>query len=63
MTPAERALRATLASHTKWGRTLDRTAATLPGRTAFEAKFEATVRAEFPDADDGTVAKLVESLR
>ncbi len=63
MTSVERKLRASLASHTKWGRTPDRAAATLPGRTAFGARFEAEVRAEFPNADDATVAKLADSRK
>lgn len=41
--PSERALRARLASLTRWSKTPDRTAATTPGRTAFDARFEREV--------------------
>jgi hypothetical protein len=37
--PSDRALVAQLAAHEKWAQTPDRTAATAPGRAAFEAKF------------------------
>lgn len=43
-TPAsERALRARLGGLTRWAKTSDRTAATRPGRTAFDARFEREV--------------------
>jgi hypothetical protein len=39
LTPAERSLRAQLASHTSWARTENRTARTSNGRAALEQKF------------------------
>lgn len=38
-TPAERSLAGSIAAHERWGREPDRTAATAPGRSAFEQKF------------------------
>lgn len=51
LTPAERALRARIASHESWAATPDRTARTAPARRALDAKFLAAadgdpVRAE-----------------
>lgn len=63
MTASDRVMRASIAGYEKWGRTPDRAAATAPARDAFMAKFEAEVRAEFPEADDATVARLAESRR
>ena len=40
MTPAERKLRASIAGHTSWANTEDRTARTEPGRDAMWRKFE-----------------------
>lgn len=37
--PDERKLRASLASHTSWGNTVDRTARTQPGRQGLDEKF------------------------
>jgi hypothetical protein len=39
-TPEERALRARIAAAERWGRTLDRTAATAPARQGMRSKFE-----------------------
>lgn len=44
--PAERALRAKLASHVRWANTEDRAAATAPGRQAFLDRFEREVDPE-----------------
>jgi len=46
--PTERSLAAKAAIHTRWANTTDRTAATAPARTAFDARFE-------PDDPDGTL--------
>lgn len=51
LTPAERALRARIASHESWAATPDRAARTAPARAALDAKFLAAadgdpVRAE-----------------
>lgn len=37
--PAERTLRASIAAHTSWGNTLDRTARTASARQGLDAKF------------------------
>lgn len=39
LTPAERALRARIASHESWAATTDRAARTAPARRALDAKF------------------------
>lgn len=40
LTPAERKLRASIASHESWAQTGDRSARTAPARQALSAKFE-----------------------
>lgn len=62
MTAAERALRARLASHTSWARTVDRTARTEKARKAFSDRFERQVD---PDGklDPALRAKLAENAR
>jgi hypothetical protein len=42
-TPADRALRARLAAHTRWAKTPDRSAATAKSRAAFMERFERQV--------------------
>ena len=37
---ADRAMTARIAAHTRWGRTVDRSKATAPARSAWEAGFE-----------------------
>lgn len=54
---SERALRARLGGLTKWAVTSDRTAATKPGRSAFEARFEREVD------PDGTLPPAERALR
>jgi hypothetical protein len=53
LTPAERALRARLASHASWARTADRTARSQPARDAIAAKFLAEA-----DGDELRAASL-----
>lgn len=43
LTPAQRALRATIASECSWANTSDPSARTAPGRAAFNARFEKEV--------------------
>lgn len=43
LTPAERSQRASIASHTSWSRTEDRTARTAGARRASDARFEKLV--------------------
>ncbi len=42
-TATERALQGRLAAHSKWANTSDRSGATVPGRAAFESRFEREV--------------------
>lgn len=42
-TPSDRALAASIAAHSMWAQTGDRTARTAPGRSKFDARFEAQV--------------------
>lgn len=57
-TPAsERALRARLGGLTRWAKTVDRSAATLPGRTAFDERFEREVD------PDGTLPAAERAVR
>ena len=61
-TPADRALRARLAAHTRWARTPDRTAATAVARAAFLDRFDRQVD---PDdtLDPETRARLAANAR
>jgi hypothetical protein len=54
LTPAERSLRGTLASHQSWANTENRTQRTAPARAALDAKFL---------AEAGGDPKRAESLR
>lgn len=54
---AERALRARLGGLTRWAKTSDRTAATRPGRTTFDARFEREID------PDGTLPAAERALR
>jgi hypothetical protein len=63
VTPEERTVRAQLASHESWARTLDPTARTENARRASDKRFETKVRAEFPDLPDADVARLAEHAR
>jgi hypothetical protein len=62
LTDSERVQRGRIAANSRWGRTVDRTAATAPGRRAFIEKFE---READPDGtlDPVLRAKLAENLR
>ncbi|WP_328850267.1 hypothetical protein OG994_16675 [Micromonospora globbae] len=59
--PAERSLIARIAAAERWGRTVDRTAATEPARRAFRDRFEAQVPAEVTDPQRR--AEMAEHLR
>lgn len=63
LTAAQRQQRARLAAQTRWGKTLDRTAATQKARDQFTGRFEREVDAEFPDATPEQRAALIESRR
>jgi len=52
-----------LGAYAKWGRTVDRAAATEAARRASEGRWEREVRAEFPDLDDRTVEQLAAARR
>ena len=62
LTDSQRVQRGRIAANTRWGRTVDRAAATAPGRRAFIEKFE---READPDGtlDPAVRAKLAENLR
>ena len=53
LSPAERALRARLAVHTRWSRTSDSTASTAVARAAFDRRFEDEVdpQRELPEPE------------
>ncbi|MFF0876626.1 hypothetical protein [Micromonospora aurantiaca (nom. illeg.)] len=59
--PTERILIARIAAAERWGRTVDRTAATEPARKAFRDRFEAQVPPEVTDPDRR--AEMAEHLR
>lgn len=61
--PQVRALTAQIGAHVSWAQTADRTARTAPARKAFEDRFAAQVREEFPDLDDAEVATRAEHLK
>jgi hypothetical protein len=52
-----------IAAHLKWARCPDRTAATAKARSAFDGRFEAAVREQFPDMSDAEVAVRAESAK
>ena len=60
LSPQERTLRASLAVHTMWSKTVDRTARTQPARDAFRKSFEKKVD---PDSklDLATRSKMAEN--
>lgn len=61
--PARSSIIAALGAHESWARTEDRTARTAPARKAFEDRFAAQVREEFPDLDDAQVAVRAEHAK
>lgn len=63
MTPAERSLRATLASQVSWANTLDPTSRTAKARAAAAGRFEKQARELHPDATDEQIARVAATLR
>jgi hypothetical protein len=63
LTASQRSQRARLAAQTRWGNTVDRTAATQAARDKFRARFEHEVDAEFPHATPEQRDALIESRR
>jgi hypothetical protein len=61
----ERVLRAKVAAHSRWARTIDRSGATATMRRGFDARFEAEVDRLDPEhrLPDETRAKLLQSTR
>jgi hypothetical protein len=62
MTPAQRQMRAQVASHASWAQTVDRTARTAPARKAALDRFERQVDPEGL-MDPATRAQMAESAR
>lgn len=52
-TPAQRRLQAQIAANTRWAKVQDRTAATAPGRRAFENRFAEQARAQMVKENPG----------
>ncbi|MEV6348561.1 hypothetical protein [Actinoplanes sp. NPDC051851] len=52
-----------LGAHMSWAQTADRTERTAPARKAFEDRFAAQIREQFPDLDDAEVAVRAEHLK
>lgn len=63
MTPAERSLRALLASQTSWANTLDPQSRTAKARAAAAGRFEKQAREMHPDATDAQIARVAATLR
>lgn len=63
MPSTQRRIASQVGAHESWARTTDRTARTAPARKAFEDRFAAQVRAEFPNLDDAEVATRAEHLK
>ncbi|MCE7083480.1 hypothetical protein [Streptomyces sp. ST2-7A] len=63
MSPAERSLRAQLASHVSWARTADPAARTAPARRALEERFAQQAREMHPTAGEEQVLRVAEQLR
>lgn len=63
LTPEQRALRATLAAHTKWANTGDRSAATAAAREAFADRFTREARERFGDLPPDQLAQRADHLK
>ncbi|MEU3426634.1 hypothetical protein [Streptomyces gardneri] len=63
MTPAERSLRARLASQTSWANTLDPQSRTAKARAAAAGRFEKQAREMHPAATDEQIARVAAQLR
>ncbi|WP_228975208.1 hypothetical protein [Streptomyces sp. DH12] len=63
MSPAERSLRARLASQVSWTNTLDPRSRTAKARAAAAARFERQAREMHPDATDEQIARIAKQLR
>lgn len=63
MTPAERSLRATLASQVSWTNTLDPQSRTAKARAAAAGRFEKQARELHPNATDEQIRKVAAQLR
>ena len=63
MTPAERSLRARLASQTSWANTLDPKSRTARARAAAAGRFEKQAREMHPAATDEQIARVAAQLR
>lgn len=63
MSTAPRRLASQAGAHESWARTTDRSARTESARKAFDDRFAAQVREEFPDLDDAEVAVRAEHLK
>ncbi|MET9955652.1 hypothetical protein ABZ135_29460 [Streptomyces sp. NPDC006339] len=63
MSPAERSLRARLASQTSWANTLDPASRTAKARAAAAGRFERQARELHPNATDEQIARVAAQLR
>lgn len=63
LTPAQRSLRARIASAEKWAATGDRSAATAPARKAFNDRFIRDARDRFGDLPEAELLQRAEQLR
>lgn len=63
MSPAERSLRATLASQVSWANTLDPQSRTAKARAAAAGRFERQAREMHPGATDEQIARVAAQLR
>lgn len=63
MPSSPRRLASQVGAHESWARTPDRAARTAPARKAFEDRFAAQVREQFPDIDDAEVATRAEHAK
>jgi hypothetical protein len=63
MTPAERTLRARLASQISWANTLDPQSRTAKARAAAAGRFEKQAREMHPNATDEQITRVADQLR
>lgn len=63
MPSTQKRIASQVGAHESWVRTTDRTARTAPARKAFEDRFAAKVREQFPDLDDAQVGVRAEHLK
>lgn len=63
MPSTQKRIASQVGAHESWARTTDRSARTAPARKAFDDRFAAEIREQFPDLDDAEVVIRAEHAR